>query len=164
AALEVMAEWASRDGHLLVARVSHHQQLCADFFVYVIYAPATESARPPFFAALHGLLNFDCPPQRRSICLGDFNHNYHTLTTHSTDMTQWLHWARGYWHDPHHTSAFRNALPTYRHISTIDFIMLTPDLADAVSQPDNRHVVRCDHAVISASLSIGIPATGPGIW
>ena len=163
-ALEITPEWAALSGRLLVARVTHRQQLCADLLVYVIYAPAIASDRPAFFKALHPLLNFSSPPTRRSILLGDFNHNIHTLSTRDDDMNRWLQWARTFWYDAHHTSAFRSSLPTYRHISTIDFLLFTPDLADYIAQPDNRYVPCCDHAAVSVVLSLGIPKPGPGLW
>ncbi|KAI8139335.1 hypothetical protein BJV82DRAFT_626888 [Fennellomyces sp. T-0311] len=87
-AFEIKPEWAALDGCLLMAHVTHQQQLCTDLSVYVLYTPATENDHPAFFRALHLLLHFDHAPGRRSVFLGDFNYNIHTLSTRDDDMNR----------------------------------------------------------------------------
>lgn len=69
-----------------------------------------------------------------------------------------------HWFDPLYDASETHMVPTFRHISTIDFILLSSDLAPAAGHPRVSYVPRCDHAAISISLHLGLPVTGPGLW
>ncbi|KAG1605961.1 hypothetical protein G6F46_013340 [Rhizopus delemar] len=55
-------------------------------------------------------------------------------------------------------------MPTFRNISTIDFLLVTNDLKYDVSRPAVQYVPRCDHSAISINLLFGTQRSGPGIW
>ncbi|KAI8138382.1 hypothetical protein BJV82DRAFT_499842, partial [Fennellomyces sp. T-0311] len=172
--LTIQTEWASRDGRLLVARVSHHQQLCSDLFLYVLYAPAQEAERHSLLASddFANLLDLENVPQRRCVFLGDFNHNIYTAQApqrYELGINRWLYWIRHHWTDHHNTSTLVPLTPTYHNraqsqTSTIDFLLLTDDLANEACHAQWHHVPRCDHVALSISLSLGFPKPGPGIW
>ena len=55
-------------------------------------------------------------------------------------------------------------MPTFRNISTIDFLLVTTDLKYNVSRPDIQYVPHCDHSAVSINLFFGTQRSGPGIW
>ncbi|KAG1145285.1 hypothetical protein G6F37_012171 [Rhizopus arrhizus] len=155
--------WSSLDGRVLVARVNHLSGLYAPLCIYVIYAPASRSERLSFFSNLDALLRYDQRPSDRCILLGDFNHNVHSRSD-SPSLRPWQHWVRSFLHDPLRDDPVCRDLPTFRNISTIDFILCTEDLQHLLTLPSLTYVRGCDHSAISVSLSFGKSRVGPGLW
>ncbi|KAG0930528.1 hypothetical protein G6F57_012200 [Rhizopus arrhizus] len=73
-------------------------------------------------------------------------------------------WIQQHWHDPIHVNSDYRDIPTFRNISTIDFLLVTNDLKHCVSQPKTQYVPNCDHSAISMTITLGEQRTGPGIW
>ncbi|KAG0755460.1 hypothetical protein G6F24_011820 [Rhizopus arrhizus] len=95
--------------------------------------------------------------------MGDFNHNLHR-PTRSNRALLWYRWIQQHWHDPIHVNSDYRDIPTFRNISTIDFLLVTNDLKHCVSQPKTQYVPNCDHSAISMTITLGEQRTGPGIW
>ncbi|KAG0891294.1 hypothetical protein G6F34_011801 [Rhizopus arrhizus] len=74
-----------------------------------------------------------------------------------------IFWIHLDWHDPINADPEHNNTPTFRNISTIDFLLITADLIDMVDNQDIKYVARCDHSAISIYLTLGCTRTGPGI-
>ncbi|KAG1136397.1 hypothetical protein G6F37_012055 [Rhizopus arrhizus] len=155
--------WSSLDGRVLVTKVTHQSGLYEPLRIYVIYAPATRRERHSFFNDLNSLLHYDQTPSTRCIFLGDFNHNIHHPPS-SPSMQPWISWVQSHLHDSIHADDSCGRLPTFRNISTIDFILLTADLEHLVTQPRLTYVNRCDHSAVSISLTLGPIRVGPGLW
>ncbi|KAI9309900.1 hypothetical protein BX666DRAFT_2021806 [Dichotomocladium elegans] len=152
--------WASRDGRLLVARVSHIHDLFSDLFIYVLYAPAKASQRPSFFSELAQTLHFDHAPSDRCLFLGDFNHNIYKPAPH-VSMNPWFQWLQSYWVDLHFEESNGRPLPTFQASSTIDYVLLSHDMASSAGQPLLHYVPGRDHVAVSISIAVGIPRPGP---
>ncbi|KAG0974863.1 hypothetical protein G6F29_011929 [Rhizopus arrhizus] len=161
--LRITPIWSSTDGRVLAARVDHSSGIYEPFTVYVIYAPSTRRDRELFLASLDSTLHLHQPPTSRCVLLGDFNHHVHRPTSNPL-LQLWYNWISTFWHDPLHEDPDYHDLPTFRDISTIDFILVTGDFANSVCKPNVTYVARCDHAAVSVSLSLGQPRVGPGLW
>ncbi|KAI9495895.1 hypothetical protein BDB00DRAFT_812472 [Zychaea mexicana] len=79
-------------------------------------------------------------------------------------MQAWLQWIHTNWHDPHHSSTLQPSLSTYRHISTIDFILFSSTFAATAGQAEHQYVAHRGHAAVAASIAPGLQITGPGLW
>ncbi|KAG1018649.1 hypothetical protein G6F26_010776 [Rhizopus arrhizus] len=77
---------------------------------------------------------------------------------------QWFQCIHLNWHDPINADPEHNKTPTFRNISTIDFLLIAADLTDMVDSHDIIYVARCNHAGISTHLTLGCTRTGLGIW
>ncbi|EIE90702.1 hypothetical protein G6F49_010380 [Rhizopus delemar] len=95
--------------------------------------------------------------------MGDFNHNIHK-SIRSDRAVEWQYWIHRIWHDPIHSDQEYRNMPTFRNISTIDFLLVTTDLKYNVSRPDVKYVPHCDHSAVSINLFFGTQRSGPGIW
>lgn len=155
--------WSSIDGRLLVARVSHTSGLYNPINIYVLYAPASVRERNDSFHSFSSLMPFDQSPPSRSILLGDFNHNIHARQSNPS-IRNWIHWIHSFWFDPAYNDLDNRNLPTFRNISTIDFLLVTDDMSNLISKPELRYVPRCDHSAISLRFSFGDVRSGPGLW
>ncbi|KAG1466235.1 hypothetical protein G6F56_004725 [Rhizopus delemar] len=90
----------------------------------------------------------------------DFNHNIHARQSNPS-VRNWLHWIYSFWFDPAYNDLDNRNLPTFRNISTIDFLLATDDISDLISKPELRYVPRCDHSAISLRFSFGEVRSGP---
>ncbi|KAI9484538.1 hypothetical protein BDB00DRAFT_751168, partial [Zychaea mexicana] len=160
--LEISPLWSSLDGRLLVAELTHRHHLFDPITIYVVYAPADRSLRPPFYAELATMICNDQHLPHRSIMLGDYNYNIH-IPGHL--RVQWLSLS---WFDPLKSDATAFNSYTYKGplgTSKRDFILLSGDLLPAAAQPTVTHVSNhTDHKAVSIGLKLFAPPTGPGIW
>ncbi|KAG1452491.1 hypothetical protein G6F56_007808 [Rhizopus delemar] len=147
----------------MATKVTHSSELFEPFTIYVMYAPATAAERINFLQRIDANFQFDRSPDNRCILMGDFNHNLYRNPRHSNNIA-WHQWIQNYWYDPIHADAIQRQLPTYRNISTIDFLLISNDLRVCVSQPKIQYVTRCDHSAVSVIFTLGEIRTGPGIW
>ncbi|KAG0805525.1 hypothetical protein G6F20_011829 [Rhizopus arrhizus] len=161
--LSLLPLWSSIDGWILATTVTHNSNLFEPLTIYVIYAPATSTARLNFLGESNQLLQFHQAPEGRCILMGDFNHNIHK-PIRSDRAVEWQHWIHRFWHDPIHSDQEYRNMPTFRNISTIDFLLVTTDLKYNVSRPDIQYVPHCDHSAVSINLFFGTQRSGPGIW
>ncbi|KAG0736711.1 hypothetical protein G6F23_010785 [Rhizopus arrhizus] len=161
--LNIIPLWSSIDGRVLAAQVSHTSGLYNPINIFVIYVPVQHRERIEFLRSFPTIMLFDQLLTSRSILLGDFNHNIHTRSS-SLSLAQWFQWIHLNWHDPINSNPEHNNIPTFRNISTIDFLLITADLIDMVDNHDIKYVARCDHSAISTYLTLGCTRTGPGIW
>ncbi|KAG0789803.1 hypothetical protein G6F26_007930 [Rhizopus arrhizus] len=152
-----------KNGRLLAAQVSHISGLYDPINIFVIYVPAQHRERIEFLRSFPTTMPFDQLLTSRSIFLGDFNHNIHTRSS-SPSLAQWFQWIHLNWYDPINADLEHNNTPTFRNISTIDFLLITADLIDMVDNQDIKYVARCDHSAISTYLTLRCTRTGPGIW
>ncbi|KAG1087739.1 hypothetical protein G6F42_020503 [Rhizopus arrhizus] len=161
--LTLIPLWSSTDGRIMATKVTHTSSLFEPITIYVMYAPATSTARFNFLHDSDHIFQYNRSPADRCILMGDFNHNLHR-PTRSNRALLWYRWIQQHWHDPIHVNSDYRDIPTFRNISTIDFLLVTNDLKHCVSQPKTQYVPNCDHSAISMTITLGEQRTGPGIW
>lgn len=137
----------------MATKVTHSSELFEPFTVYVMYAPASAAERINFLQRIDTNFQFDRSPDNRCILMGDFKHNLYRDFRHSNNIA-WHQWIQNYWYDPIHADASQRQLPTYRNISTIDFLLVSNDLRFRVSQPKIQYVTRCDHSAVSVIFTL----------
>ncbi|KAG1057614.1 hypothetical protein G6F43_000564 [Rhizopus delemar] len=155
--------WSSTDGRIMATKITHISSLFEPITIYIVYAPATSTARFNFLNDRNILFQYNQSPKDRRILMGDFNHNLHRPTRSNRPLS-WHRWIQQYWHDPIHVNSDYRDIPTFRSISTIDFLLVTNDLKYCISQPKVQYVPNCGHSAASMTVTLGEQRTGPGIW
>ncbi|KAG1369154.1 hypothetical protein G6F61_012581 [Rhizopus arrhizus] len=88
--LSLLPLWSSIEGRILATTVTHNSNLFELLTIYVIYVPATSTARLNFLCESNRLLQFHQAPEGRCILMGDFNHNIHK-SIRSDRAVEWQH-------------------------------------------------------------------------
>ncbi|KAF9115020.1 hypothetical protein BGW39_003167, partial [Mortierella sp. 14UC] len=135
------------------------------FEVCTIYAPSgAQTLRNTFYTNLLRLPFFQNPGDD-IIVLGDFNYHHHMRNTAPVAWKDWIN------NTTINTLNPLNSLPihtynNHHHQSTIDYIFMSPDLAERVMAPSHTylHNAWTDHTMLSCELRMEDLATGPGIW
>ena len=90
--LTLIPLWSSTDGRIMATKVTHTSSLFEPITIYVMYAPATNTARFNFLHNSDHIFQYNRSPADRCILMGDFNHNLHRPTRSNRALS----WTVGY--------------------------------------------------------------------
>ena len=164
--LTFLSSYVLLDGRAIVASIGSTDTGDKVLFeVCTIYAPSgAQAPRNTFYTNLLQLPFFQAPGDD-VIVLGDFNYHHHLRNTAPIAWKDWINNTTINALNPF------NSLPihtfnNHHYQTTIDYIFMSPDLAERVTAPSHTYLHNdwTDHTMLSCELSLEALATGPGVW
>ena len=135
------------------------------FEICTLYAPSGATTPRNNFLNNILLLPFFQSPGEDFIVLGDFNYHHHMRNTAPAAWKRWINNSTINTLNPY------NSLPIHtfnnrHHQTTIDYIFMSPSLAEHVTAPSHTYLHRdwTDHTMLSCELNLEALQTGPGVW
>ena len=130
-----------------------------------LYAPASRSHRPSFYASFSSLPMFSSVDSDPWLLLGDFNMNVLSSSVlRSSSLRSWLNWV-----DLHFKICSIDSSPTFIHAdhsSTIDYIYGHTSLSTRLVNAQQHYLPSTwtDHVMLTVDLIPARVDIGPGSW